>query len=245
MELFNMATLYYDRFIPVFIRIAVMISFIPFIGAAMTPLFVRAGFVLAFTLLVLPVANVDTANPVKALFDAFFIGSAMGLSIRLIMSAIETAAQWMSIQMGFGMAAVFNPQFGEQLGPLSLFYTYMGMVMFFMLGIHHVFIEGVMRSFEIGTLRFNSILQAILVLNSYFFPLALKIAAPVLLVQTVIIVANGFVAKTMPQANIFFVGMPLQIMLGFLFIIASMSLSLMVIGRSFMHIKDAIETITR
>lgn len=245
MELFNIVNIYAERFIPVFIRIAVMMSFIPFLGAVATPLMVRAGLILSLTLLVLPVASVDVANPVKAVFEAFFVGSAMGLSIRIIMGAAEMAAQWISIQMGFGMAAVFNPMFGESLGPLALFYIYLSMALFFMMNVHHMFIEGVVRSFEMGPVRYNNIFQGLLKLNSFFFPLAFKIAAPVILVLTIVNLAKGFMSRAMPQANIFFVGLPLLIVLGFLFILASLSFSLMIISRSFLYIKDAITVFTR
>lgn len=245
MELYNLVNTYSENFIPVFIRIAVMFSFMPFIGARTTPVMIKAGLMLAITFLVLPIVEIKAANPLISLFEAFFTGLAMGLAVRLVIGAFEMAAQWMSLQMGMGMAAVFNPQFGETLGPLSLFYSIIFMTLFFMLDFHHVFIEGIVRSFEITSVRYENVFQGILKLNSFLFQLAFKIAAPVLLVQMMINIGLGFLAKALPQANVFFISFPLTIGAGIIFVILSLPLTFMIAASSFMNAKDAIMAFTR
>ncbi len=116
---------------PVFIRVATMFVFIPYSRGEMTPILSRIGIILALTLLLLPVVEVRTDNQAAALFEAFFVGTALGLCAKLILGAVEMAAQWISVEMEIGVAAVFNPQFGEVLGPLSLFYTFLSMGLFF------------------------------------------------------------------------------------------------------------------
>lgn len=248
MELYNLINTYSEKFIPVFIRVAVILSFIPFIGARMTPIMVRAGLAIALTLLLLPVVpveNIKMDNPVRAAFEAFFIGSAIGLTARIILGAVEMAAQWMSIEMGIGVAAVFNPMFGDQLGPLSLFYTFISMGLFFILDMHHYFIEGIVRSFDISSIQYKGIFESIVKLSSVMFPLAFKIAAPVILVQVMINLAMGFLSRALPQANIFFISFPLLIAGGIIFIALSMPLVVMVISKAFMNVKDAIMVFTR
>ncbi|MBI5214011.1 MAG: flagellar biosynthetic protein FliR [Nitrospirae bacterium] len=245
MELYNLINTYSEKFIPIFIRVAVIFFFIPFIGAKMTPMLVKVGFALALTLLLLPVVQVESENPVKAVFEAVFIGSAVGLAVRIILGAVETAAQWINIEMGFGAAAIFNPLFGEQLGPLSLFYTFLSMGIFFMLDVHHYFIEGIVRSFDMGEIRYKSIFDSIIKLNGVLFPVAFKIAAPILLVQVMINIAMGFISRALPQANIFFISMPLLIFAGVVFVVLSLPLTFMIITKAFSHVKDAIMVFTR
>lgn len=245
MELYNLINTYSEKFIPVFIRIAVMLFFIPFIGARMTPVMVRAGLAIALTLLLLPIVNVNTEDPIKAIFEAFFIGSAIGLIARIILGAVETAAQWMSIEMGIGVAAVFNPMFGEQIGPISLFYAFASMGLFFMLDMHHYFIEAIVRSFNIDTIQYRGIFESIVKLNSILFPLALKIAAPVILVQVLINLAMGFLSRALPQANVFFISFPLLITSGLVFIALSFPFVLIVVSRAFINVKDAIMVFTK
>jgi len=223
----------------------VMIAFIPFIGTTATPVIVRTGLGLALTLLLVPVVNVNFDNQLKAVFEAFFIGAALGLMVRLILGAIEAAGQWMSISMGIGMASVFNPQFGEELGQLSLFYSLMGMGLFFILDVHHLFIEAIVRSFDITSVNYAGIFSAVLKLNSLFFPLAFKIAAPIFLVQILVNLSMGFLSKAMPQANIFFVSFPLLIGAGIIFMTLTLGLTFMVMAKSFLHIKDAVMILVR
>lgn len=245
MELYNLINTYSEKFIPIFIRVAVILSFIPFIGARMTPVMVRLGFAVALTLLLLPVVNVRTDNIVRSVFEAFFIGSAIGLTARIILGAVEMAAQWMSIEMGLGVAAVFNPQFGEVLGPLSLFYSLLSMGLFFVLDMHHYFIEGIVRSFDVGSVQYKGIFASIIKLNSILFPLAFKIAAPVMLVQVLINLAMGFLSRVLPQANIFFISFPLLIAGGIIFMALSLPFVLIVVSKAFINVKDAIMVFTR
>ncbi|MEW5744014.1 MAG: flagellar biosynthetic protein FliR [Nitrospirota bacterium] len=245
MELYNLINLYSEKFIPIFIRIAIMLSFIPFIGGRTTPIMARGGIALALTLMLLPVVRVETENQVRAIFEAVFIGIAMGLAARIILGAVEMAGQWMSLQMGLSAAAIFNPQFGEVLGPLSLFYTLVSMGLFFILDMHYYFIEGIVRSFDVRVVQYEGIFSAIIKLNSFLFPLAFKIAAPIILVQLLVNLAMGFLSRALPQANIFFISMPLLIVMGIVFIALSLPLTFMVISKGFMHVKDALMAFTR
>ncbi|HWR90689.1 MAG TPA: flagellar biosynthetic protein FliR [Dissulfurispiraceae bacterium] len=245
MELIDLVNIYAGKFVPVFIRVAVILFFIPFVGSRTTPIFLRTGISLALTLLLLPVVEVKTADPLKAVFEAFFIGAAIGLMARIILGAVETAAQWVGLEMGLSVAAVFNPQFGEVLSPLSLFYNILAMALFFILDIHHLFIEGIVRSFDMTTVHYTGIFNAVLKLNEMLFPLALKIAAPVILVQVLANLMIGFFSRAIPQANIFFISFPILITAGLVFIILSMPLVTMVISRSFINVRDAIQVFTR
>jgi flagellar biosynthetic protein FliR len=245
MELYNLINIYADKFIPIFIRVAVLLTFIPFIGAQQTPVMIRAGLALALTLMLLPVVKVDMNNPEKAIFEAFFVGTAMGLTARIILGAIDMAAQWISVEMGLTVAAVFNPLFQETLGPVSLFYTMFSMTLFFLFDVHYYFIEGIVRSFDISGINYNGVFSSVIKLNAFFFPLAFKIAAPVLVVQVLTNLAMGFLSKAIPQANIFFISMPLLIVLGLVFIVLSLPVSIMVIEKAFVSMKDTITVITR
>jgi len=245
MEFYDLVTTYADKFIPIFIRVMVMIAFIPFIGSMTTPVIVRTGLGLALTLLLVPIVKVNLDNPLAAVFEAFFIGSALGLMVRIVLGAIETAGQWMSISMGIGIASVFNPQFGEVLGPLSLFYSLMGMGLFFILDIHHFFIEAIVRSFDVAPVNYHGIFAAVLKLNALFFPLAFKIAAPIFLVQVLVNLSMGFLSKAMPQANIFFVSFPLLIGVGIIFMALTLGLTFMVMAKSFVYVKDAMMILVR
>jgi flagellar biosynthetic protein FliR len=143
------------------------------------------------------------------------------------------------------MAAVFNPQFGETLGGVSLFYAMLSMTLFFMFDVHYYMIEGLVRSFDITNINYGRVFSSVIKLNALFFPLAFKIAAPVLIVQVLANLAMGFLSKAIPQANIFIVSFPLLITLGLIFLVLSMPVSTTVIAKAFMNVKDTIMVLTR
>ena len=102
-----------------------------------------------------------------------------------------------------------------------------------------------MRSFDITSINYNNVFSSVMKLNALFFPLAFKLAAPVLVVQVLTNLAMGFLSKAIPQANIFFISMPLLIVLGLIFIVLSLPVSISVIEKAFMSMKDTIIVITR
>jgi flagellar biosynthetic protein FliR len=121
----------------------------------------------------------------------------------------------------------------------------MGMGLFFILDIHHFFIEAIVRSFDVTTVNYPGIFAAVLKLNALFFPLAFKIAAPIFLVQMLVNLSMGFLSRAMPQANIFFVSFPLLIGVGIIFMALTLGLAFMVMAKSFVHIKDAMIILVR
>ncbi|MBN2654451.1 MAG: flagellar biosynthetic protein FliR [Nitrospirae bacterium] len=244
MELYNIINIYSSKFVPVFIRVAILFTFIPYLGGPSVPLIARIGLMLSFTLLFMPVVDINP-DQYYALLDAVFIGVALGLCYRLIASAMEMAAQWISLQMGFGVAGVFNPQFGEVLGPVSLLYSLITLVLFFVLDIHHYFIEAISLSFNATQLRYDSIVESIVRFSSVIFPMAFKLSAPVILIHIMINIGMGFLSRAMPQANIFFISFPILILIGLFVMAISMPLTITVFSNGFINFKDAIKVFLR
>ncbi len=245
MELYGLIQSYAREFIPVLIRVSVIVFLIPYLGSRIVPLVVRAGIVLALTLLVVPLVEVGGGDPIVQIFESLFVGAAIGLLVRIVIGAVETAALWIGLEVGLGIASVFNPQFGEMLSPLSLFYSLAAMGLFFILNLHYFFIEAIVRSFELTAGDFRTVFEGVLRFSTILFPLALKIAVPVMLVQVIVNVSLGFVSKVMPQANVFFVGFPLLIFAGLAFVLISFPLAMTVVSGSFINVRDAIALFLR
>ncbi|RMG60631.1 MAG: type III secretion protein [Deltaproteobacteria bacterium] len=240
MELYALIQSYTEKFIPVFVRTSVILFLIPYLGSRVVPLVARAGLALALTLFSLPLVPAPRGDLLLVTAESLFVGAAMGLIVRILIGAVETAAHWIGLEVGLGIASVFNPQFGEALSPLSLFYSLSGMALFFILNVHVFFVEAIVRSFSISSLHFRNIFDGVVGFSTLLFPLALKIAVPVMLVQVLVNVSLGFFAKVMPQANVFFVGFPLLIFVGIVFVILSFPLVTSVVTGSFINVKDLI-----
>lgn len=238
MNYLELLTAEFYKFIPVFIRVSVILFFLPYIGSRTVPLIFRFFFAFAVSLAIMPFIPVKEENLFISLFNAVVFGLAIGLLIRVIIGAVETAAQWMSMQIGFSVANIFNPQFGELMGPLSVFYEMFTVALFFSLDLHLSLIEIMVSSFQFPA-KF-SFVGNVIEFSYLLFPLALKLSAPVLLVQVLMNMGLGFLSRIMPQANVFFVGFPLLLATGIATMWLSIPIFTMVLSKAFINLKDAL-----
>ncbi len=231
------------QFIPVFIRVSIILFFLPYIGSKTVPIIFRFFFALSLSFAIMPFLSGKEQNFLLSLFNAVVFGLTIGLMIRIIVAAVEIASHWMSLQVGFAVANVFNPQFGELMGPLTVFYEMFTIALFFSLDLHLSLVELMIGSFYFPT-KF-SFAGNIMEFSYLMFPLALKLAAPVLLVQVLMNLGLGFLSRIMPQANVFFVGFPLLLATGIAIMWLSMPIFTMVLSKAFINLKDALTGLLR
>jgi len=243
MNYLDLITINFYKFIPVFIRVSTILFFLPYIGSRTVPLMFRAFFALSVSIAIMPFLPVKEENLFISIFNAVVFGLAIGLMTRVIIAAVETAAQWMSIQIGFSVANVFNPQFGELMGPISVFYEMFTIALFFSLDLHLTLVEMIIKSFELPAKY--SFTGNVIEFSYLLFPLALKLSAPVILVQVLMNIGLGFLSRIMPQANVFFVGFPLLLATGVITMWISIPMFTMVLGKAFINLKDALFSLLR
>jgi len=146
------------------------------------------------------------------------IGLAMGFSAKLIFSAVEMAGSFIDFQVGYSMGAVYDPMSGVTSSYYGKLFYWMSIMVFFMLDFHHALIRSLMDSFSVavpGAVGFGGLnLQGILYLFSYSFKIAFSIAAPMVIVLLVIDIVMGLISRSVPQINVFMLGMPLKSLLG-------------------------------
>lgn len=225
-------------FVPVFIRVSIILFFLPYIGSRTVPVMFRILFALSVSLAIMPYVPQKEENLFISVFNATLFGFSVGILIRIITSAVQIASHWMSLQIGFAAANIFNPQFGELMGPITVFYEMFTIALFFSLDIHLSLVEFIVRSFDFP-LRI-SITSNVVAFSSLMFPLALKLAAPVIVVQLLMNLGLGFLSRIMPQANVFFVGFPLLLASGIAVMWLSTPLFTMVLAKAFLNMKDAL-----
>ncbi len=231
------------NFIPVFTRVSIILFFIPYIGSRTVSLAFRFFLALAISLAIMPYLTIKEQNFLLSLFNAIIFGLSIGIMIRIIVAAVEIASHWMSLQIGFAVANIFNPQFGELMGPITLFYEMFTIALFFSLDLHLTLVELMIKSFDYPT-KF-SLAGNILEFSYLMFPLAFKISAPVLLVQVLMNIGLGFLSRIMPQANVFFVGFPLLLATGIAVMWLDIPIFTMVLSKAFLNLKEALAGLLR
>ena len=227
MDFFTLAQDHAAVFLLMLTRCSGIFMIAPFFGSLNIPVTIRAAAAFAFTLVLFPV--VDGLGTVAAPPSVWaFAGSSQELSTAFVLligfiayvcfSAIHMAGKVMDMQVGFAVVNVMDPTSGQQI-PLigSLLYN-LGIVVFLVTNGHHVIITALVESFRmvpLAAMQPNLSLTMLLVdFTNGIFVTGMKIAMPVTFAILLVNVALGILARTMPQMNIFVVGIPLQLMVG-------------------------------
>lgn len=153
-----------------------------------------------------------------ALFRETLMGLALGFSVKLIFTGIEMAGQLIDFQVGYSIGAVLDPLSGVMSSYYGRLFYWMSITVFFLLDLHHLLLKSLMDSFALvapGELGFSSFhLEGMLYLFSYSFKIAFSMAAPMIVVLLVTDIVMGLISRTVPQINVFMLGMPLKSLLG-------------------------------
>lgn len=217
-----------------FFRIAALVTVAPILGVRVVPMRFRVGIALALTLVVAPVLppgpQVDPASAQGIMIAGAQVltGLAMGFLMRLVFSAVEMGGNLIGQTMGLGFAQMMDPANGVTVPVVSQFYIVLATLIFLALNGHLILIETLVDSFRTIPVALGSIsgsgLWVLLEWAGWIFKGALIISLPALASLLLVNAAFGVMMRAAPQLNIFVIGFPISLMLGFIFILLSLPL---------------------
>jgi flagellar biosynthetic protein FliR len=213
----------------VFARTGAMVMLLPAIGDVNVPSRVRLVLALAISLALSPTvagAYPDTA-PANALALGLLIakevtvGLLIGAIARIIVSALANAGTLIASQTGLSYAETLDPTSqGQQGAVVGNFLSLLGTVLIFATNLHHLAIGAIAGSYHLippGTeLPTGDMAELAIRITSGAFALGFQLAAPFLVFGFAVNAAFGILARMMPQLQVFFVAMPVNILVGFL-----------------------------
>ncbi len=146
-------------------------------------------------------------------------GLGLGYVTSLIFTTMEIAGQLVDFQVGFSMASIYDASMGMQASYFGKIYYWITISVFFLLNMHHIMLETLIKSFEyipLATIDIGAFkAEGIVVMFSNIFELALNLAAPIIIVVLITDIILGVISRTVPQINVLMLGMPLKTMVGF------------------------------
>ena len=152
----------------------------------------------------------------------------------------------MDMQVGFAVVNVMDPTSGQQIPLIGSFLYNLGIIVFLVTNGHHMIISALAESFRVVpllTMQPNLSLTMMMVNFTYgIFVTGMKIAMPVTFAILLVNVALGILARTMPQMNIFVVGIPLQLMTGVTILALLLPFYVMFLGGMFDEMYGKIST---
>jgi len=215
-----------------FVRISAMMMSAPVFGARMLPVRIRIIMALSVSLLTVPmlppVPVVDPLSLAAAniLLQQILIGVATGFIIQMVFQSLVIAGEAIANGMGLGFARMVDPANGVQVPVISQFFVVLATLLFVILNGHLLLIQLIVRSFEILPIGEAGLslaaINAVVSWASQMFIGGLMIALPAVTALLVVNVAMGVITRAAPQLNIFAVGFPLMILLGFIFLAATL-----------------------
>jgi flagellar biosynthetic protein FliR len=232
-------------FMLVFARIGTMVMLLPGLGELSVPVRSRLTVALVLAAVLLPLhrnaytVDLRTFGPVLILLgEELFIGAVLGLTARLTISALQVAGSVVAQQLGLGFVTAVDPTQGQQGIILGNFLTMLGVALVFALDLHHLVIAALNDSYllfkpgnvpligDVAALTTRTIAGA--------FKVGIQLSAPFLVFGLLFNLGLGILSRLMPQMQVFFIGMPLSILVGFLIL-------LLVLGAMMMTFLDYVE----
>lgn len=160
------------------------------------------------------------------------IGLFLGLTARLALAAIQTAGMIIGLQTSLSNAFAYDPTTAQQNAVVGAWMSMIALVLIFVTNVHHLMLRGLVESYAVfqpaDLPPIGDLTEAIVRLVSSSFMLGIQIATPFLAFGFIFFLALGLIARLMPQVQVFFVAMPLQIVIGFIALGSTIGVGMMI-----------------
>jgi flagellar biosynthesis protein FliR len=214
-------------FMLVFARVGAMVMLLPGFGESNIPVRIKLGIALLLTLIILPLhrtayqVDLTSMSSLGVLMvHEIVIGIVLGATARVTLSALAVAGSVIAQQLGLGFVTAVDPTQGQQGLLIGNFLTILGMTLLFATDSHHLVISALNESYRIfspGELMPSGDVAALATRAfATAFKIGMQLSAPFLVFGLVFNIGLGVLARLMPAMQVYFVGVPLSIMAGFL-----------------------------
>ena len=236
-------------FMLVFARIGIMVMLLPGLGEMTVPSRVRLSIALLLAVVLLPLhrneyqIDLRTFGPVTIMLaQEMFIGALLGFTVRLLISALQVAGSVVAQQLGLGFVTAVDPTQGQQSVIVANFLTMLALSLVFAADLHHLVIAALNDSYALfrpGELPLLGDVAALTTRTvATAFRIGIQLSAPFIVFGLLFNVGLGVLSRLMPQMQVFFVGMPLSIIIGFLILV-------LVVGAMMSVFLDSVEGLLR
>jgi len=228
-----------------FLRIVSVLFFMPIFGDTTVPARIRLLLALTISICVWPVVegNIRAVpgfiqwSPLTlglATIREVFFGFAVGFAAKTLIFAASIASHIVGVNMGFQTATLFTPQTQTQESAFSSFKIWLVTILLLTFNVHHIFIKGIVNSFAtipIAASANPEVLMGVIIQSiTASFDIGLRIAGPLLLIQTLTTIALGLLNRALPQLNAFIISFPVSFLLSMVVLFFSASAFVRLIG---------------
>ena len=225
----------------IFARVSSFFMVVPLFSYRTIPAQMKIAFALILSWMMYYTFTIDAfeinGQYILLVMKEVIIGLSLGLIAYIIFSAVAIAGGFIDFQLGFAMANIVDPQTGVSTPLTGQFFNFLILLLLLATNGHHLILDGIFYSYQF--LPMNELFPAfgdeqtvkyIMTLFTAVFMIAFQMSAPVVAVIFLVTLALGITGKTVPQLNIFVVGFPIKIVVGFLVLLVTMGAIVQVMG---------------
>ena len=219
-----------------FVRIGAFVMVMPVVAGSFVPLKVRLLLAIALTAVIAPVIPIVSTPEVLSvaglvtMTQEIAIGVCLGFLVQLVFDAIALGGQIIGMSMGLGFAVFIDRARGVNVPVIGQLFLILGMLVFLAMNGHLALIQLLAKSFHAWPLAVGSltepVLTELLAWTAQLFVFAIKIALPAITSILVVNLAFGTMSRAAPTLNLFAVGFPVAMLLGFAVIFLTMNVML-------------------
>jgi len=212
-----------------FVRVGACLMVAPMFGARFVPTRTRVLLAAAITALVVPLipgTGIPPFSPqgVVVVAQQMLIGVALGFALQIVFDALGLAGQLLANSMGLSFAFNVDPLRGSSTAALGQLYIILATLTFLALGGHLAIIEMLVSGFTTLPVSTAGLgregLWAMVLWGGTLFSGAIAVALPGVTALLIVNLAFGVVSRAAPTLNLFAVGFPISLVVGFLVVLA-------------------------
>jgi flagellar biosynthetic protein FliR len=234
-----------NAFLWPFFRIAGLLGTAPLLGESSIPVRLKVGFAALVAVAIAPalgpLPQVPTGSFAGLMIavQQVLIGTAMGLVMRIVFAAVQTAGEFIGLQMGLSFASFFDPATGANTAVLARIMNIVAMLVFLALNGHLVMLGGLVHTFDVLPIQIGGLDSngwgVLLEWSSQVMVSGMLLALPLIIVLLTINLALGILNRTAQQLSVFAVGFPISLMTGLVLLTIVLPQTLPFLSRLFDH----------
>lgn len=213
-------------FLMILMRMTPLVMLMPVLGDKSIPARIRTSLALLLTVIIygmhadkIPPMPAQVFEMVTFMVRELLVGSLLALTARILLSATHTAGSVIAFQTGLAAAQSFDPAQGSQSVIVASFVSLTAITMIVVMDLHHLMIEGFAHSYikfpVAEPIPIEDFAATIARFVSDSFALGFQLAAPFIVYAMIFNISLGLVARMVQGFQVFFIGMPMNLFMGF------------------------------
>lgn len=232
----NISSAQLDAWLGLFIfpltRILALLATAPVFSNAALPMNIRLAMGLAITFAL--ATGLPAPPPIPAgswlglavIGEQLLIGLMMGFALRIAFAALDVAGELIGLQMGLSFATFFDPGRGGETSVVAEFLGLLTALIFLAMNGHLLMLSLLAESFTllpVSTTPFHAAgFSSLLTASAMMFSLGVMLALPLITALLVTNISLGVLSRVAPALNLFAVGFPVTLGLGFVVLLLSL-----------------------